>query len=200
MLVKPEPSLVIVLVYVDDILVIDPNASLCQDFIKTLSELFLVKDLGPLHCFLGLEVQRTTYDIFLSQSKYALDLFVKTHMEGCKPCVTHLITQKSDHTWTLLSNPKEYRSIVGTLQFLTWTRPNLSFAANQVCQFLHCPRDSHFQAVKGIWRFLKGYVDQGLWFIQGSLHLTAFVDVDWVDCVFLYKVHQWILCIFRHKS
>lgn len=74
---KPEPSLVIVLVYVDDILVIDPNASLCQDFIKTLSELFLVKDLGPLHCFLGLEVQRTTYGIFLSQSKYSLDFLLK---------------------------------------------------------------------------------------------------------------------------
>lgn len=63
-------------------------------------------------------------------------------------------------------------------QFLTCTRPNLYFAANQVCQFLHCPRDFHFQVVKRILRFLKGYVDQGLWFKQGPLHLTAFFDVD----------------------
>lgn len=68
--------------------------------------------------------------------------------------------------------------MVGTLQFLTWTRPNLSIASSQVCQFLHCPRDSHFQAVKRILRFLKDYVDQGLWFKQGPLHLTAFFNVD----------------------
>lgn len=68
---KLEPSSVIVLVYIDDILVTSPNASLYQDFIEQLNSLFLVKHLGPLHYFLGLQVQRSTESIFLSQSKYA---------------------------------------------------------------------------------------------------------------------------------
>ena len=174
----------IVLVYVDDILVTGPNASDCQAFIHKLSSLFPVKDLGPLHYFLGLEVHRSPECIFLSQGKYIMDLLIKTKMEGCKLCATPLGTDKLDHIGTLLSDPKEYRSSVGALQYLTWTRPDISFAVNQVCQFLHCPRDTHFQAVKRILRFLKGSVDQGLWFKKGSLQLTAFSDVDWAGCVF----------------
>ncbi|KAM1171421.1 hypothetical protein ACFX2G_022146 [Malus domestica] len=179
-----SPSLVIVLVYVDDILVTGPNSSHCQAFIQKLSTLFPVKDLGPLHYFLGLEVHRSSDGIFMSQGKYAMDLLIKTKMEGCKPCATPLGTGKLDHIGTLLPDPKEYRSIVGALQYLTWTRPDLSFAVNQVCQFLHCPRDTHFQAVKRILRFLKGSVDQGIWFKKGSLQLTAFSDADWAGCVF----------------
>ncbi|CAN6685630.1 unnamed protein product [Malus baccata var. baccata] len=142
-----------------------------------------VKDLGPLHYFLGLKVHRSDEGIFLSQSKYALDLLVKTSMAGCKPYPTPLGTQKLDHTGALLADPKEYRSIVGALQYLTWTRPDLSFAVNQACQFLHCPRDSHFQAVKRILRFLKGTFDQGMWFKKSPLHLTAYSDADWARYV-----------------
>lgn len=129
-----------------DILVIGPNSEVCKAFIIQLSKLFPVKDLGALHYFLGLEVQRTPDGIFLSQNKYVMDLFIKTKMEGSKPCTTPLGTQKLDHSGILLSNPHEYRSIVGALQYLTWT----SFTVNQLCQFLHCPRDTHFQAVKRV--------------------------------------------------
>ncbi|KAM1903013.1 hypothetical protein ACFX13_040578 [Malus domestica] len=73
---------------------------------------------------------------------------------------------------------------MGALQYLTWTRPDISFAVNQVCQFLQCPRASHFQAVKRILRFLKGSAHQGMWFRKGSLHLTAFSDADWAGCIF----------------
>ncbi|KAM1718976.1 hypothetical protein ACFX12_020858 [Malus domestica] len=125
-----QPALVIVLVYVDDIIVTGPNAQLCQAFIHKLSQLFPVKDLGPLHYFLGLEVHRSSAGIFLSQHKYAADLLLKTKMHDNNPCATPLGTQKLDHSGTLLSNPHEYRSIVGALQYLTWTRPDLSFAVN----------------------------------------------------------------------
>lgn len=80
----------IVLVYVDDILVTDPNTALCQSFIQKLSVVFLVKDLGPLYYFLNLEVQRTPEGIFLYQRKYLLDLLQKTNMAGSKPCCTLL--------------------------------------------------------------------------------------------------------------
>ncbi|XP_068336480.1 uncharacterized mitochondrial protein AtMg00810-like [Pyrus communis] len=77
-----------------------------------LSSLFPVKDLGPLHYFLGIEVKRSSSGILLSQTKYILDLLSKAHMESSKPCVTPLSTTKLDHESSLLDKPEEYRSLV----------------------------------------------------------------------------------------
>ncbi|KAM1079012.1 hypothetical protein ACFX2B_013622 [Malus domestica] len=154
--IKKDPHLVFVLVYVDDILVTGPSSAACQTVIKKLSSLFPVKDLGPLHYFLGIEVKRSSSGIFLNQSKYILDLLHKSHMDGSKPCATPLSTDKLDHDSPLLDNLTEYKSLVGALQYLTWTRPDLSFAINLVCQYMHRPRVSHLQAVKRILRYLKG--------------------------------------------
>ncbi|KAM1469282.1 hypothetical protein ACFXTO_040485 [Malus domestica] len=182
--VKKVPALIFILVYVDDIIVTGPNAQLCQDVISQLSSLFPVKDLGPLHYFLGIEVKWSSSGILLFQHKYILDLLSKAHMEGSKPCVTPLSPTKLDHDYSLLDNPEEYRSLVGGLQYLTWTRPDLSFAVNLVCQFMHCPRQAHFQAVKRILRYLKGTLSLGLWFPKcpKPLTLTAFSDADWTGC------------------
>ncbi|KAM1075302.1 hypothetical protein ACFX2B_019932 [Malus domestica] len=172
------------LVYVDDILVTGPDSSLCSLFIQNLSDIFPVKDLGPLHYFLGLEIQRSSTCLFLHQTKYLLDLLRKTNMAGAKPCCTPLGFNKLDHSGHLFSNPTEYRSIVGGLQYLTWTRPDISFAVNQICQFMHAPRDQHMQAAKRILRYLKGTVSEGLWFRKGATNLTAFSDADWAGCLF----------------
>ena len=182
--VLKAPVLVIVLVYVDDILVTGPNSDACNLFIQKLSSIFPVKNLGPLHYFLGLEVQHSTQGLFLHQSKYLLDLLQKTKMDGAKPCTTPLSSIKLDHTGPLISDPTEYRSIVGALQYMTWTRPDVSFAVNQVCQFMHTPRESHLQAAKRILRFLKGSITHGLWFKKGTLHLSAFSDADRAGCPF----------------
>ncbi|XP_068336519.1 uncharacterized mitochondrial protein AtMg00240-like [Pyrus communis] len=105
-------------------------------------------------------------------------------MDGAKPCITPLGSTKLDLTGSLLDNPEEYRSIVGALQYLTWTRPDLSFAVNLVCQFMHSPREPHFQAVKRILRYLKGTLGYDLWFPKTSTPLTlkAYSDVDWAGC------------------
>ncbi|KAM1714592.1 hypothetical protein ACFX11_025429 [Malus domestica] len=87
-------SPVIVLVYVDDILVTGPNSSACTQFIHKLSTLFPIKDLGPLHYFLGLEVHQSAEGLFLHQTKYLLDLLRKTNMDGAKPCCTPLGSTK----------------------------------------------------------------------------------------------------------
>ncbi|XP_050115651.1 uncharacterized mitochondrial protein AtMg00810-like [Malus sylvestris] len=129
--VLQESVPVIVLVYVDDILVTSPNPAACQSFIQKLSTVFPVKDLGPLHYFLGLEVQRSAAGLFLHQSKYIFDLLHKTRIDGAKPCLTPLGSIKLDHTGPLSPDPTEYRSIVGALKYLTWTRPDLSFTVNQ---------------------------------------------------------------------
>ncbi|KAM2169391.1 hypothetical protein ACFX1Q_038703 [Malus domestica] len=111
--------MIFILVYVDDILVTGPNSTACKQVIQQLSSLFPIKDLGPLHYFLGLEVKRSSSGIFLSQTKYILDLLSKANMTGAKPCSTPLSTSKLDHDSPLCANASEYRSLVGALQYLT---------------------------------------------------------------------------------
>ncbi|KAM1633571.1 hypothetical protein ACFXTN_010610 [Malus domestica] len=199
--VKNDPTLVFILVYVDDILVTGPDAQACQATISQLSALFPIKDLGPLHYFLGIEVKRSSCGIFISQTKYILDLLQKSKMDGAKPCATPLSTSSMDHESPLLSDPTEYRSLVGGLQYLTWSRPDLSFAVNLVCQFMHQPRESHLQTVKRILRYLKGTLELGLWFSKTAtpLRINAFSDADWADC-HLDRRSTCGFCIFLGNS
>jgi hypothetical protein len=79
---------------------------------------------------------------------------------------------------------KEYKSIVGALQYLTLTHPDLAFAVNKVCQFLHSPTDEHWAVVKRILRYLKGCTRNGLKIMKNnSFLLTAFSDADWAGCL-----------------
>lgn len=117
--IKKDPALMFVLVYVDDLLVTGPSSQACQAIISHLSSLFPIKDFGPLHYFLGLEVKRYSKGIFLSQTKYILDLLQKAKMDGAKPSATPLSTSKLDHSSPLLSNSTECRTLVGGLQYLT---------------------------------------------------------------------------------
>ncbi|XP_050141131.1 uncharacterized mitochondrial protein AtMg00810-like [Malus sylvestris] len=176
--------MVFILVYVDDIIVTGRSTSACQQVITQLSFMFPIKNLGALHYFLGIEVKRSSKGIYISQIKYILDLLKKAHMDGAKPCATPLSTSKLDHTSPLLDNAAQYRSLVKALQYLTWTRPDFSFAVNLVCQYMHSPRHSHFQAVKRIFRYLKSSLDLGLWFPKSSssLSIIAFSDADWAGC------------------
>ncbi|KAM1013289.1 hypothetical protein ACFX2C_043432 [Malus domestica] len=144
--------------------------------------MFPVKDLGDIHYFLGIEVHRSAKGLFLHQSKYALDLLKKSDMLGVKPCSTPVGSAKLDHSGSPLSDPSFYRSTVGALQYLTWTRPDLAFAVNQVCQHMHSPRTVHLQAVKRILRYLKGTLHFGLWLTKGPQYLTAWSDADWAGC------------------
>lgn len=176
--VKKSPALVFVLVYVDDILVTGLNSQACKDTISQLSSLFPIKDLGPLHYFLGIEFKRSSYGIFISQTKYILDLLKKANMDGAKPCITSLNTSSLDHNSPFLHDPIEYRSLVGGLQYLTCSRPDLSFAVNLVCQFMQHPRESHFKAVTRILRYVKGTLDLGLWFPQSSKPFSINVFSD----------------------
>ncbi|KAM1936629.1 hypothetical protein ACFX15_013875 [Malus domestica] len=105
-------------------------------------------------------------------------------MEGAKPYCTPLGSQKLDHNGPLLSNPTEYRYIVGGLQYLTWTRSDLAFAVNQICQFMDAPREQHLQAAKCVLRFLKGSISHGLWFTKGPITLSAYSDADWAGYPF----------------
>lgn len=97
------------------------------------------------------------------------------------PCKPH--SQVLKYEDVPLSDPSLYRSIVGVLQYLTFTRPNLSYAVNSVCQYMTTPSDLHWLLVKRILRYIQGTLDYGLKFANGPWQLTAYSDADWAGYV-----------------
>jgi hypothetical protein len=152
-------TVVFVLIYVDDIIVASSTPSATSGLLHSLKKDFALKDLGELHYFLGIEVSKVTDGLVLTQDKYTSDLLKKVNMASCKPVSTPLSTSEklSAFEGTVLgpSDATRYRSIVGALQYLTLTRPDIAFSVNKVCQFLHAPTDVHWVAVKRILRYLK---------------------------------------------
>jgi hypothetical protein len=136
-------QLIYFLVYVDDLVVTGNDPSSIASFITAISTKFSVKDLG-------IEVLPTPSGLFLSQQKYIRDLLVRTCMEGAKKVGTPLITIGSLvlKDGTPPANATAYRSVIGALQYLNLTRPDISFAVNKVSQFMHCPTESHWIATK----------------------------------------------------
>ncbi|XP_050104869.1 uncharacterized mitochondrial protein AtMg00810-like [Malus sylvestris] len=174
-------TVIYLLIYVDDILVTGNNPSHISQLIQQLGQKFSMKDLGPLHYFLGMEIQRTPIAMYLTQSKYILDLLKKTNMCDAKPLTTPATTGRklSLYEGEPLSDGTLFRSIVGALQYLLFTRPDIAFAVNQVCQYMHSPTTTHWAAVKRILRYLKATPDHGIVYKPSSLTLTAFADVDY---------------------
>ncbi len=106
-------------------------------------------------------------------------------MTGCNPFGMPL-AQKHNlrHADPILVDAINYHSIMGTLQYITLTRLDLTHAVNLVCQFRHQPGASHFQAVKHILRYLQGTLDYGFQLLSRSfLSLYGFSDVDWAGCL-----------------
>lgn len=169
------------LVYVDDILVSSSDSSLVQQVISALSNRFSIKDMGNLSYFLGIETIRTPQGLHLRQKKYITDLLVKANMLHAKPVATPLPTHPklSLNSGSVLSDPNEYRKLVGSLQY-TLTRPDISYAVNRLSQFMHRPTTEHFQALKRVLRYLSGTLNHGIFLRkQSTPSLHAFSDADW---------------------
>jgi hypothetical protein len=172
---------VYLLLYVDDIIITSNNSTAISDIVSQLSVVFELKDLGLLHYFLGLQIDYKKVGLFVHQHKYVSDLLHKFQMTDCKAAPTPIATTpplSTDHD-DALSDPTPFRSLVGALQNATFTRPDIAFAVNRVCQFMHKPSTIHFVAAKRILRYLKGTLHKGIFFQPRPLALTAFTDVDW---------------------
>ncbi|RVW54053.1 Retrovirus-related Pol polyprotein from transposon RE1 [Vitis vinifera] len=170
-----------VLVYVDDILVTGSDTAAITSLIAQLNSEFSLKDLGKVHYFLGIQVSHTNNGLHLSQTKYIRDLLQKTKMVHCKPARTPLPTSLKLRAGDgdLVEDLHGYRSIVGALQYVTITRPELSFSVNKVCQFMQNPTEKHWKAVKRILRYLQGTLQHGLHLKKSSsLDLVGFCDAD----------------------
>jgi len=179
------PTKLFILIYVDDIIVTSPSSTLISSLISKLQGDFPIKDLGNLHYFLGVEVLKHNQGMFLSQRKYILDLLQKANMLSAKPVTSPMSssTTLSLFDGEAFDDPSLYRIIVGSLQYLSLTRSDVSFAMNKVCQFLQHPTVNHWTAVKRILRYLKHTIFYGFLIRSNSnSQLHAYSDADWAGC------------------
>ncbi|RVW37844.1 Retrovirus-related Pol polyprotein from transposon RE2 [Vitis vinifera] len=142
----------------------------------------MTKDLGKLKYFLGIDIAQSSSGVVLSQRKYALDILEEIGMLDCKPIDTpmdqnvKLVPEQGEP----LGDPGRYRRLVGKLNYLTITRPNISFPVSVVSQFLQSPCDSHWDAVIRILRYIKSTPGQGvLYENRGHTQVVGYTDADW---------------------
>lgn len=170
------------LLYVDDIALTASSPQLLNRIITALASEFEMSDSDMLHYFLGIFYKRDNDGLLLQQQNYATYILHRAGMTDCNPCLTPCDTKSkiSADGSPQMSDPTLYRSLTGALQYLTFTRPDIAYAVQKICLFMHDPRESHFNALKQILRYLKGTLSQGLWmFRSASSELVAYSDADW---------------------
>nr|KYP50175.1 Copia protein [Cajanus cajan] len=153
-----------------------------EDMMKT----FEMMDLGLMNYFLGIEVSQKKKGIFICQKKYTEALLKKFKMSGCKTVTTPLVTkeklQKDDGAPD--ADASRYRSLIGSLLYLTATRPDIMYVVSLLSRFMQKPSQIHFGAAKRILRYLQGTKEFGIWYkTMTNSSLLGYTDSDWVGSV-----------------
>jgi hypothetical protein len=177
-----EGKLAIVLVYVDDLVITGDDEEEILRTKENLSVRFQMKELGQLKHFLGLEVDRTREGIFLCQQKYSKDLLKRFGMLECKPISKPMEpnAKMCAHEGKDLEDATMYRQLVGSLIYLTLTRPDISYAVSVMSRYMQNPKKPHLEAVRRILRYVKSTIDYGLLYKKGEdCKLVGYCDADY---------------------
>nr|GEX88167.1 uncharacterized mitochondrial protein AtMg00810-like [Tanacetum cinerariifolium] len=175
-------DIMLVKVYVDDIIFGSTRKELCNKLEKLTHEKFQTSSMGELTFFLGLQVKQKNDGIFISQDKYIYEILKKFGFTKVKNASTSTETQKP----LLKDEDGEevdvhmYRSMIGSLMYLTSSRPDIMFSAYACARYQVNPKVSHLYAMKKIFRYLKGQPKLGLWYPKDSpFDLIAYTDSDY---------------------
>ncbi|GJZ72358.1 putative ribonuclease H-like domain-containing protein [Tanacetum coccineum] len=179
---RVKGDILLVQVYVDDIIFGSTKKSLCTDFEQIMHKRFQMSSMGELTFFLGLQVKQKEDGIFISQDKYVGEILKKFGFSSIRTASTPMETNKA------LTKDEDgedvdvhlYRSMIGSLMYLTSSRPDIMFSVCACSRFQVQPKVSHLNAVKRIFRYLKGRPNLGLWYPKDSpFILEAFSDSDY---------------------
>ncbi|GJT76671.1 putative ribonuclease H-like domain-containing protein [Tanacetum coccineum] len=179
---KDKHDIILVQVYVDDIIFGSTKKSWCDEFEALMKSKFQMSSMGELTFFLGLQVKQKEDGIFISQDKYVAEILKKFDFANVKTASTPIETQKP-----LVKDEEAsdvdvhlYRSMIGSLMYLTASRPDIMFAICACSRFQVTPKSSHLSAVKRIFRYLKGKPKLGLWYPRvSSFDLESYSDSDY---------------------
>ncbi|KAJ9562394.1 hypothetical protein OSB04_007554 [Centaurea solstitialis] len=178
---KTKTDMLLVQIYVDDIIFGSTKDSMCKEFEDLMHKKFKMSSMGELTFFLGLQVKQKTDGIFINQSKYVASMLQKFGMNDAKPASTPMETHKH---LTADDDGEEvdvhhYRSMIGSLMYLTASRPDIMFVVCVCARFQVRPKESHLHAVKRIFKYLKGQPRLGLWYPNNSsFDLVAYTDTN----------------------
>ncbi|KAD2805952.1 hypothetical protein E3N88_39329 [Mikania micrantha] len=175
----------LVQIYVDDIIFASSDLKLCDAFTELMTKNFEMSAMGELQFFLGLQIKQKPDGIFIHQSKYTKELLKKFDLQNCKPCSNPMssTTQLDADLKGTSVDETLYRCMIGSLMYLTASRPDIMFATCVCARFQAAPKESHLIAVKRIFRYLQGTQSLGIWYSTGhSCKLVAFSDSDYAGC------------------
>ncbi|GJX88083.1 putative ribonuclease H-like domain-containing protein, partial [Tanacetum coccineum] len=179
---KDSRDILLVQVYVDDIIFGSTNKAWCDEFEVLMKGEFEMSAMGEMTFFLGLQVKQLPDGIFISQDKYVKDMLTKFDMESVRTATTPYEAAKTklkDETDPPV-NVHLYRSMIGSLMYLTASRPDIMFAVSACSRHQVTPLTSHLNAVKKIFKYLKGQPKLGLWYPKDSpFQLEAYSDSDY---------------------
>nr|GFB75323.1 putative ribonuclease H-like domain-containing protein [Tanacetum cinerariifolium] len=179
---RHREDFLLVQVYVDDIIFGSSNPQLCREFKALMHEKFQMSAMGELNFFLGLYVLQKEDGIFLSQDKYIADILKKFRFLDVRSSNTPM---DKENPWGKDGPGKDvelhlYRSMIGSLMYLTASRPDIMFAVCACDRHQVTPKECHLHAVKRIVRYLKGHPKLGLWYPKASpFDLVAYSDSDY---------------------
>jgi len=169
-------------IYVDDIIFGSTNGSLCKEFSKMMQDEFEMSMMEELKFLLGIQINQCKDGVYVHQSKYTKELLKKFKLEECKEMNTpmHPTCTLSKEDQGSKIDQKLYRGMIGSLLYLTASRPDILFSVCLFARFQSDPRKPHLTAVKRIFRYLKGTTDLGLLNKKSSDYkLVGFCDADY---------------------
>ncbi|GJV42246.1 retrovirus-related pol polyprotein from transposon TNT 1-94 [Tanacetum coccineum] len=183
----PLPCKHILLVprYVDDIIFASTNPKACKLFAFEMNSTFKMSMMGQMSFFLGLQVSQSPRGIFINQSKYAQEILKKFGFDTCTPIDTPMAERPDldEDKGGKLIDPTRFRGMVGSLMYLSASRPDIVFAVCMCARYQAKPTEMHLTAIKRIFRYLKGTIHMGLWYPKDSgFDLKAFADADYAGC------------------
>jgi hypothetical protein len=175
---------VIAQIYADDMIFGATLDSLAHEFSEEMKQDFEMSMIGELNYFLGLQVKQTFEGIFISQSKYAKDLVKRFGLDGKSHARTPMSTSVKISS-DLVGKPVDptlYRSMIGSLLYLTANRPNIAFSVGVCACFQANPKESHVIAIKRIIRYVNDTLLYGIWYSrETNLAVVGYSDADWVE-------------------
>lgn len=175
-----DNGILIVNVYVDDLIYTGNCKDMLLKFKESMKKEFEMSDLGRMKFFLGIEVIQTDEGIHISQHKYALEILKRFEMSSCNPVINPIV-----HGNKLKSNEGTkvdetlFKQMVGSLMYITTTRPDIQFVVNLISRFMSSPTDRHLAAAKRVLCYLQGTLDYGIWYKRrGDDSMSVYTDSD----------------------
>ncbi|GKD45869.1 retrovirus-related pol polyprotein from transposon TNT 1-94 [Tanacetum coccineum] len=181
--IRYEEDILLVQIYVDDIIFGSTNLKFFKRFEKLMHSRFEMSLTGEINFFFILQIHQSPQGIFINQDKYALEIH---GMDKCNSLGIPLATKPkldADLSGTPVDQTR-YHSMIGSLMYLTSSRPDIVQAVCYCARYQTRPTEKHLKEVKRIFRYLKGTINMGLWYSKDyGFELTAFSDADHAGCL-----------------